>query len=212
MTKLHFLFVAGARAAAGGMLAIGLASCGGGEPAADEAAGVGGEAPTSDVAAGGDAAETESSPANMINAFDFVASGGVALKADIETSELSLTGGCTRGSPMSVGFRQGMPNEDDYFSFSFDSDQPVVAGQTGNVELTNVTWDNGSERPEGVPETSGVRIPTRLEGTGTLAIEGHTGAGMAGNMRAVVSGAVEGPDGDAPIEVRFDINLACAAG
>ncbi|MEJ2205937.1 MAG: hypothetical protein P8170_17720 [Gemmatimonadota bacterium] len=93
-----------------------------------------------------------------------------------------------------------------------ESGAPVARGHTGEVELTNVVWDNGVEIPANMPADSPVRVPSRLAGTGTLTIESHTGRGMGGRMSGTVTGTLtDGGTGEpVSIEVSFDINLACA--
>lgn len=194
-------FGAYGRALATGVLALALAACGGGETEGGGAA--------SDGAGAGGSAEA-SAPASLINDFTFHAPDTISLKAELVTAELSMSGGCTKDSPMSIGFRQGMPNDENYFGFSFDSIGPVTAGQKGDIDLENVIWDNGSERPENLPEESTVRAPVRMEGIGILTIEQHTGVGMNGHMRGIITAEVEGPEGSVPVGATFDINLACA--
>lgn len=193
-------FGAMARVLVTGALAMALTACGGGESGGGAATG------GNESAAAGET----SGPANLINDFTFHAPDTAPLKAQLVTSDLSLSGGCTKDSPMSIGFRQGMPSDEGYFGFSFDSIGPVTAGQTGDIDIENVVWDNGSERPENLPEESTVRAPVRMEGIGILTIEQHSGVGMNGHMRGVITAEVEGPDGSVPIGATFDINLACA--
>lgn len=194
-------FGAMARVLVTGALAMALAACGGGESDGGSAASGGGEG-AGDAAAAG--------PANLINGFTFHAPDTVPLKAELVTTELSMTGGCTKDSPMSIGFRQGMPSDEGYFSFSFDSIKPVVAGQKGDIDLENVTWDNGAIMAQNPTEESADEAPVRMEGIGILTIEQHTGVGMNGHMSGIITAEVEGPEGGVPVGATFDINLACA--
>jgi hypothetical protein len=162
-----------------------------------------------------DEATTAQAPAvsegGPINRFEFSPSG-VEPAADLPTAaELTLSGGCAAPSPLSIGFLRGSPIDDTYFHFSMESGSPVAQGYTGEVELTNLVWDNGVVVPANMPADSPIRGPARLQGTGTLTIESHTGRGMGGHMSGTVSGTVtDGDTGDdVTIEVSFDINLAC---
>lgn len=191
------------RALAAGVLAVGVAGCGGGET--DTGSGGSGEA-----AAGATASEAVS----MVTSFAFHGPDNVEMAAVLDPAEITLSGGCTSGSPLSMGFRQGAPNSEGYFAFSFDSEKPVVAGQTGYVDLANVTWDNGTAPSTVAPDNPAMNAPRRMEGLGLMEIQTHSGVGMNGRMTAIVTGQVSGAgvEGAVPVEAKFDINLACARG
>jgi hypothetical protein len=179
-----------------------LAACGGGDGGAPAA-----DAPAARTGEGG--AATGGGP---INSFVFTATGATPAAELPAAADLTLVGGCAAPSPMSIGFFRGTPTDDTYFQFQMESGAPVAQGHTGQVELANVVWDNGVEIPSSMPADSPVRVPSRLAGTGTLTIESHTGRGMGGRMSGTVSGTLtDGGAGEpVPIEVSFDINLACA--
>jgi len=181
-----------------------LIACGGGDAPDTGAA-------AADAEAAGRAADGGGAATTAVNAFDFSAPG-VTLAADLPTvDQLTLLGGCGPSGPLSIGVSRGSGMDDNYFYFAMDSVEPVSRGQTGDVELSAITFDNGVEAPRNMPD-SDFRVPNRSEGTGTLTIESHTGAGMGGRMSGVVRGTVTdaGTGESVPIEVSFDINLACA--
>jgi len=178
-----------------------LVACGGGDGGAPID-----EAPPAETEEGS-AAATD----GPINAFQFAVTGAEPAAALPSAAELTLVGGCAAPSPMSISFSRGAATGDTYFQFRMESSAPVPRGYTGEVELASVVWDNGVEVPANMPADSPVRVPSRLEGTGTLTIESHSGRGMGGNMSGTVVGTLTDGDSDDPvgIEVSFDINLAC---
>ncbi|MEZ5938859.1 MAG: hypothetical protein R3C52_11690 [Hyphomonadaceae bacterium] len=149
---------------------------------------------------------------NLIEAFEVTTSDLISIQQPPKAPEMSLTGGCTHGSPLSIGFLRGTPNAADYFYVSFDSVDPVVSGQTGEIQLTNITLDNGVETPANMPADSQFKVPVRFEGDGVLLIQSQSGVGMAGKMKGVVNGTVSGvgAENGAEVTVSFEIDLACA--
>lgn len=160
-----------------------------------------------------EAAESGSSPSTtLVNAFDFSSSVVDPVNDLPVATEVSLTGGCRATGPLSIGFTRGMGLGDDYFHLAMDSRDPVRPGQTGSVELSNLTWDNGVEVPAGLPEGVNAVVPNRLEGTGTLTIQSQSGIGLGGHMVGTIEGTVTDADtGESTaIQASFDISLACA--
>jgi hypothetical protein len=179
-----------------------LISCGGGD----------GGAPAEGTPLSQAAGEEDAAPNRLINAFEFSPTGVAPVSELPSAAELTLTGGCSSPGRLSIGFSRGAAQDDTYFQFAMESSSPVASGQTGEVALTSINWDNGVEVAANLPADSPVRVPSRLQGTGTLTIESHTGTGMAGRMSGTVSGTVTDTDTGDPvtIDVTFDINLACA--
>ena len=84
-----------------------------------------------------------------------------------------LTGGCTGSSPMNFGFASGAPHLDDWVYLSFTTEQVVESGALGTFTLSNLTWEQGVERPASLPPESPIRAPRRYEGKGTLRLDRH---------------------------------------
>ncbi len=84
--------------------------------------------------------------------------------------------------------------------------------QTGEIELSKITWDNGVTVPSNLPPDSNIKVPIRFEGNGLLVISEHVGRGMGGSMTGLVTGEISNKNVDevGAITVSFDINLACA--
>jgi hypothetical protein len=178
----------------------------------------GGDAPDSSAsdseASAPEASEAGSPPSGTrVNAFSLSAPGVEVSNGLPTAAELSLVGGCTPTGPLSILFVRGSAGvlDENYFVFSIDSRDPVTPGQTGSVELSKITWDNGVEVPEGLPEGVTAFVPNRLEGAGTLTVQAHSGVGLGGHMAGTVEGTVTYADtGESvPIEASFDISLAC---
>ena len=190
--------------ASGLMTVFMLVACGGGD-APDTGA------PTTDAPAEATSAAAPGGRDTGINAFEFTISGVEPVAETPTVGELTLAGGCTSTGPLSIGVVSGSPIDEDYFHFAMDSVEPVGRGQTGEVALSSITWDNGVKAPRNMPE-SAIRVPNRLEGPGTLTIESHSGVGMGGRMSGVVQGTLtdSGTGESADLVVSFDIDLACA--
>lgn len=165
------------------------------------------DAATAQATTGGQAAETLDAQ-GMINRFSLRATGGV--DATWNEGELSLSGGCTASSPMSVGFRSGLPTAEDYLYVGFDTMEAIAPGSTGTFAVKEIRWDHGTT-VSGQPARPGARVPNRFSGTGSLSLTTHQAAVGRQRMIGTLTGQgltnADGVSGDLVVE--FDINRSC---
>lgn len=176
-----------------------LSACG--EPAAGP--------PSSDN--GREAPEVADTNDSLVNAFVFEETGTQMRRPVPAASDVSLAGGCDGTTPISLTMYSGAPNDETWFNVAFDTEGVVGPGETGTFPLASLQWDNGVMRPETLPEDSPVRVPVRLEGTGTLILDTHEASTNRRRMVGTLKGHVAQHDGNetADLTVRFDINLSC---
>jgi len=162
-----------------------------------------------------DEVETEGKAATSATLDDqgFINSFSLSSTGAVDTSwvggKLSFTGGCSGSSPLSMGFRSGLPTASDYQSVAFDSEAPIGTGATGPFPLKEIRWDDGivTQTVAGGLE---VQVPNRLTGSGTITIDSHTGTVASRHMTATVTGDVTDESGRAAsLAVEFDINWSC---
>lgn len=148
---------------------------------------------------------------SYVNTLSLHASGAVDTTLRIQGEDLTLTGGCTGSSPISLGFRKGRPDEDDYLSLSFDTRDVVAPGQAGAFVLEEITWDDGTSVIT-LPAGTEIRGPNRLTGPGSLTLDVHRTEVGDRRMAGTVRGDVKGDEGH-PVELvaEFSVNLACGS-
>jgi len=138
------------------------------------------------------------------------ATGGVDSEITIVDDDLKLTGGCSGTTPVSLGFNSGKLTEDNWFSIGFDTADVISTGATGEFTIKEIRWDHGTVTPANLPPNSGIRVPNRFTGPGTLTLTSHIGTveqrRMAGNFR----GEVRNLEGEqASLVAEFDIDKSC---
>lgn len=136
--------------------------------------------------------------------------GGVASEVTMVDDSYKITGGCNGITPISLGFYRGQPNTDNWFKVAFDTTDVVGTGETGEFTIKEIRWDHGTVTPANLPPNSGIRVPNRFTGPGTLTLTAHVGTveqrRMAGNFRGEVSN-LEGEQ--ASLVAEFDIDKSC---
>jgi hypothetical protein len=138
----------------------------------------------------------------FINAFSLEATGDETTTWN--SGDLSLSGGCSPGAPMSIGFRQGTIASHDYKYLGFDTVMVIEAGETGTFEVEEIRWDDGTQGES-------PRVPNRFTGQGTLTLTTHQAAvgnqRMSGTLRG--EGLTNGDGASVDLVVDFDINRSC---
>lgn len=167
--------------------------------------------PADDAPEAASEARETARPAGPFNAFSFEETG-VAMRQTVpDAAELTLAGGCTGETSMSLSMFLGQPIEERWFNVAFSTEGVVAPGATGTFPLQSLQWDDGVMRPENLPADSPARAPVRYSGKGTLTLDTHTASTETRRMAGTLTGHVEqlgkGPAAD--ITAHFDINFSC---
>lgn len=142
--------------------------------------------------------------AGFINAFTLRADGTVDETWKGDT--LQLSGGCTPGAPLSIGFRSGTLASENYLYLGFDTQKPIGPGETGTFPVREIRWDRGTSRND-----RGARVPQRYSGTGTLTLTTHRAKVGDQRLSGTLTGEKLTGPGAASVDlmVEFDINRSC---
>lgn len=139
------------------------------------------------------------------------ANGVPTERATPPADTIKLAGGCVDGRPMSWGFEKGQPRGGDWFYVAFETAEGVAVNQTGTFAVSKLVWDNGTYTPDGLPEGTDLKLPLRLEGSGTVNVTAHRSDRadrlMAGTVTGTVTSAETGASADLSID--FKIKQAC---
>ncbi|MFW6084110.1 MAG: hypothetical protein ACODAA_02755 [Gemmatimonadota bacterium] len=143
------------------------------------------------------------------NSLTLRASGVVDTTLTIRGEELALSGGCTGSSPISLGFRKGRPDSNDYLNVSIETHDVVGPGETGLFALANLDWDHGT-LVRSTPGGGEVRVPNRMTGSGVLMLTNHEAGVGDRRLEGLVRSEVRGEDGQqVELVAEFGVNLAC---
>ena len=99
------------------------------------------------------------------NSLRLTTSGGVQTTVTMSGGGVSLVGGCSGTSPLSIGLQQGALQGQDWESFAFDTIDVVGPAATGVFPLREIRWDHGTVVPANLPPggTSGCRIGSQVQ-------------------------------------------------
>jgi hypothetical protein len=147
----------------------------------------------------------------FVNLFSLDARDGVDTTLVFRGDAITITGGCTGDSPMSIGFHRGQPNLEDYVSFAFETAGPMGTGETGEFDVEEIRWDHGTVVPDNLPPGTTVRVPNRFTGTGLLSVSRHDAAiGQQRTTATITSDQMTNRQGTSVgLTVEFDINRSC---
>lgn len=125
--------------------------------------------------------------------------------------DYTLAGGCTGLSPMNFGFASGAPHTDAWVYLSFTTEQVVESGETGTFNLSNLTWDQGVERPAKLPPDSPIRVPRRYEGTGSLRLARHDNSPSQRRLSGSIKGELvrRSTQEKVTVSAGFSIPMSC---
>lgn len=112
---------------------------------------------------------------------------------------------------MNFGFASGAPHLEDWVYLSFTTEQVVESGGTGTFNLSNLTWEQGVERPAKLPPESPIRVPRRYEGTGSLRLDLHDNSASQRRLWGSIEGELvdRSTQEKVTISAAFRIPMSC---